>query len=68
MKNYIRKVTKPIHKLYLKCPHIEHTGFVALTGSEVFRLGQAVFAINCILLVAGFAAVSYETFHLFEEG
>ena len=61
MKNYIRKVTKPIHKLYLKCPHIEHTEFVALAGSEVFHLGQVVFAINCVLLVAGFAAVSSMT-------
>ena len=67
MRQYIHKITKPVHKVYTKCPHIEHAGFVALAGSEVFHLGQLIFAINCVLLAAGFAAVSYETFHIFQE-
>ncbi len=67
MHTYIRKVTKPIHRLYIKCPHIEHGGFVALAGSEVFHLNQAIFAINAVLLFSGFLAVMYESFHWFAE-
>jgi hypothetical protein len=63
---YLHKVSRPVHKLYVHCPHIEHGGFVALAGSEVFHLGQLIFAINCVLLVAGALAVLYESFHIGE--
>jgi hypothetical protein len=63
----IRVVTKPIHALYVRSPHLEHGGFVALAASEVFHLGPLIFAINVVLLVAGSAAIAYETFHLFGE-
>lgn len=61
----IRRITKPIHSLYKKTPHVEHGGFVALAGSEVFHLGPLVFYINVILLVSGALAVMYESFHIF---
>lgn len=34
MRQYIRKITKPVHRVYTKCPHIEHAGFVALAERE----------------------------------
>jgi hypothetical protein len=63
----IRVITKPIYALYRRSPHFEHAGFVALAASEVFHLGPLIFAINVVLLVAGSAAIAYETFHLFGE-
>lgn len=63
----IRHVTKPIHALYVRSPHLEHGGFVALAASEVFHLGPLIFTINVILMIAGAAAIAYETFHIYAE-
>lgn len=62
IKPHIRKVTKPIHRLYIKTPHVEHGGFVALAASEVFHLGPLIFYVNIILLVSG---TRYESLHIF---
>lgn len=63
---HIRKVTKPIHSVYKNSPHIEHIGFVALAGTEVFHLGQLIFFVNVALLSFGALAVLLETFHFYE--
>jgi hypothetical protein len=63
----VRAITKPLHSLYVKSPHLEHGGFVALAASEVFHLGPVFFTINVFLLIVGAMAIAYETFHLFGE-
>lgn len=64
----IRKVTKPIHKVYKKTPHIEHIGFVVLAATEVFHLGQILLIVNIILMISGIGAVSYETLNIWKDG
>ena len=63
----IRKVTKPIHKVYTKTPHIEHVGFVVLAATEVFHLGQILLIVNIVLLISGIGAVSYETLNIWKD-
>mgnify|MGYP000157927839 CR=1 FL=1 len=63
----IRKVTKPIHKVYTKTPHIEHVGFIVLAATEVFHLGQILLIVNIVLLISGIGAVSYETLNIWKD-
>lgn len=63
----IRKITKPIHKIYTKTPHIEHVGFVVLAATEVFHLGQILLIVNIILMVSGICAVSYEILNFWKD-
>ena len=63
----IRKVTKPIHKVYTKTPHIEHIGFVVLAATEVFHLGSILLIVNIILFISGIGAVSYETLNIWKD-
>lgn len=64
----IRKVTKQIHKVYTKTPHIEHVGFTVLAATEVFHLGQILLIVNIVLLISGIGAVSYETLNIWKDG
>lgn len=63
----IRKITKPIHKVYKKTPHIEHVGFVVLAATEVLHLGSILLIVNIILLISGAGAVAYETLGFWKE-